>query len=264
MLAMVGWVAAEVGWLWKNNLRLSVVNGVDVSYAGRYMADPRCQKLARSMSDLRARSLETVQRRTELGVKRADRIVVRLSDGPAPVRVSANTETHLVNGRRSQVVTLFLQPILDERVDVERNMQHEMVHALMRQSMGWRYASVPQWLREGVALWTVGQVEEKVKLLVSDSKASGRNPVEFLNGLETLPHTMDDYPEDGLAFAYVQAQHGEETVRRIIHGVVRGEPYRVVFERETQLPWKELQRLVHEFGAAYVQALQPGDSRASH
>ncbi len=240
----------------KPALALQVVEGVDRSYRGRFAGELAFQTVLAQMPEQRRRALAFVERRTGLRLVATDRerILIRFTEDAGPEQTLAVTETRSVNGRRCQVVTFYLPPLLREQLPVEPTLRHELAHAVMRQRMGFRYGYVPVWLREGIAVWTAEQIEDKAALLIPARLAAGQDPLMLLNGLDTLPHTLDDLLEDALLFQYLEQRCGAPCVQRVIQDVVHGRSPRRLIEHATGLSWREVNAQVRAFSLDYIRA----------
>jgi hypothetical protein len=128
--------------------------------------------------------------------------------------------------------------------------------------MGWRYGRVPAWLREGIAVWVAGQLEEKADPAIAHKLATHQDPASLMNGLETTPHTLDDYVEDALLFRYLEQTYGQQRVMMVLQAIVAGVPYKRVFERETGVSWQVLQTRVKAFSLDYIRARMPQNAEA--
>ena len=108
----------------REGLSLTVVEGSDHSYAGKYAGHAAYQELLEESVHLRAQALSNVERRVGLQPTRMDTIVVRFVDGLQPDQPVATRRTRYVNGRKCQLLTMFLEPILLGTVEVERSLTH--------------------------------------------------------------------------------------------------------------------------------------------
>jgi hypothetical protein len=186
---------------------------VAAAYEGKYRDDPR---LARIRKELPARK-EAAARRLEqvLGVA-APKVEIRLEDAgrdPSGAWADARTE----NGR--QVLALKTEYLVLGAHDLDKTLVHELFHCLHRARLGVKdYRRLPEWVREGAALWVAGQGEERARVLAA---FVGRDPrvddplsrlVDGLGG----QHGFLDYYEDVAAFEAAEERHGKDSVRRLL------------------------------------------------
>jgi hypothetical protein len=97
--------------------------------------------------------------------------------------------------------------------DVASVLTHELAHVQHRESLGDALDAVPRWAREGLAMWIAEQGPDR---LHADEVGHGSKPgsdpaAALLNGLAG-PHTLNDYAEDWLAFAWLESTKGVEAV----------------------------------------------------
>lgn len=240
----------------RDNLPVPVVAGVERAYAGRYADDPAYKVLLATAPALRSQALAEVQWRLGLPQREEKRIVIRFADTGVLPGTGARTRTRYLNGRKSQVVTFLVEPILSGQAPFERTLLHELCHAVMRQQMGGHYAKVPPWVREGVAVWVAGQLEEKTDQAIAAKLAAGQDPLTLINGLESKAHGLDDYPEDALFFRYLEETYGTERVVEVIQRLFEGARVRDALERVTGLSWEVLQVRARAFSLQYLSARQ--------
>lgn len=108
----------------------------------------------------------------------------------------------------------------------EETLRHEMVHAVMRLDLGKeKYGKLPKWLREGIAVHVAGQTARKLiyQLTLGEFAA---DPEKMMNGIEDAEHTLNDYPEDGLAIEHFLALAGADALSRLEEALRDGTPYR--------------------------------------
>ncbi|MHC4490381.1 MAG: hypothetical protein ACYTDU_01985 [Planctomycetota bacterium] len=192
---------------------LGLFAAVAVAYEGKYKSDPR---LARIRKELPARRDAAVRRLEEaLGVE-VPNIEIRLEDAgrdPSGAWAEARTE-----GRR-QVLALKTEYLVLGAYDLDRTLVHELFHCLHRARLGAEgYARLPEWVREGAALYVAGQGEERARLLAA---FVGRDPLiddplaRLVDGLAGQ-HGFLDYYEDVAAFEAVEERRGRDGVRRLL------------------------------------------------
>jgi len=96
--------------------------------------------------------------------------------------------------------------------DLDKTLLHETFHCLQRRRLGKRYDRVPEWAREGAALYVAGQASGRARSLAWIAGKDGIN--KLVNGLKG-PHGLFDYYEDAAAFERVGAR-GRDLVRKLL------------------------------------------------
>ena len=117
-------------------VRLKIAAGIDRSYFGRYLADPRFDDLMRELEQIRFRAIDRVGYRTGLELPDTENLIVKLSDSNRPANRAASIRPVRSDGREINLVTLSSRQLVDRRIDVEASLVHEFIHAAMRELMG--------------------------------------------------------------------------------------------------------------------------------
>lgn len=174
------------------------------AYDGKYAGDPR---LAAIRKELPART-ETAKKRLEdlLQVK-VPAVEVRLED-------AGDDRSGVFAESSDGVIVLKTEYLALGAFDLDRTLVHEMFHCLQRARLGKRYDRVPEWAREGAALYVAGQGPERTRALAA-IVADEKDPMgKLVNGLGG-PHGLFDYYEDVAAFERVGAR-GPALVRKLL------------------------------------------------
>jgi tetratricopeptide (TPR) repeat protein len=174
-------------------------------YDGKYADDPRLARIAKELPARRAAALRHLEE--TLGVE-VPGIELRLEDaGRDPSGAWAEVRTE--SGK--PVLALKTEYLVLGAHDVEKTLIHELFHCLHRACLGEKgYARLPDWVREGAALFVAGQGTERARVLAA---FVGRDPLlddplgRLVDGLDG-PHTFLDYYEDVAAFEAVAVRHG--------------------------------------------------------
>jgi hypothetical protein len=182
-------------------------------YEGKYENDPR---LARIRKELSARKDAAVQRLEKmLGVEVPD-VEIRLEDAgrdPSGSWAEARTE-----GKR-QVLVLKTEYLVLGAYDLDRTLVHELFHGLHRARLGTKaYGRLPEWVREGAAVYVAGQGEERARILAAFVGRDLRIDEPLARLVDGLggQHGFLDYYEDVAAFEATEERHGRDGVRRLL------------------------------------------------
>jgi hypothetical protein len=176
-------------------------------YEGKYARDPRLDAIR---EELPAR-VETARKRLEglLEVK-VPPVEVRLAD-------AGEDRSGVFAESQGGVITLKTEYLVLGAFDVDATLVHEMFHCLQRARLGRRYERVPEWAREGAALYVAGQGAERARALaaIAGSDPFDKDPLaRLVDGLDG-PHGLFDYYEDVAAFERVGAR-GPALVRKLL------------------------------------------------
>ncbi|MBI3272254.1 MAG: tetratricopeptide repeat protein [Planctomycetes bacterium] len=155
------------------------------------------------------------------------------------------------------MITVMAEYVVAGVVDLDREILHETVHAAFALRLGDGFARLPPWIREGLALWTAGQGPERVRYYLAHRDALD-DPGVLINGLDG-PHGLRDYPEDFLAFDYVEARRGAEAVRRFAALLLDGRPWSAALAEATGEDWPAFQAAARVHARAALDRLaDPG------
>jgi hypothetical protein len=176
-------------------------------YEGKYARDPRLDAIR---EELPAR-VEAARKRLEglLEVK-VPPVEVRLAD-------AGEDRSGVFAESQGGVITLKTEYLVLGAFDVDATLVHEMFHCLQRARLGKRYERVPEWAREGAALYVAGQGAERARALaaIAGSDPFDKDPLaRLVDGLDG-PHGLFDYYEDVAAFERVGAR-GPALVRKLL------------------------------------------------
>lgn len=186
---------------------------VAAAYEGKYEDDPRLKRIREELPAKRDAAVRRIEK--TLGVE-MPAVDVRLEDAGRD-RSGAFAEARTERGR--QVLALKTEYLVLGAHDVEKTLVHELFHCLHRARLGPKaYARLPEWVREGAAVYVAGQGEERARILAA---FVGRDPrlddplVRLVDGLAGQ-HGFLDYYEDVAAFEAAEERHGRDGVRRLL------------------------------------------------
>ncbi|HEX5136322.1 MAG TPA: hypothetical protein VFY93_05070 [Planctomycetota bacterium] len=171
-------------------------------YDGKYAGDPRLDAIRKELparAEAARRTLADL-----LGVDVPD-VAIRLEDaGDDRSGVFAESD--------DREIVLKTEYLVLGAFDLDKTLLHETFHCLQRRRLGKRYGRVPEWAREGAALYVAGQASERARSLAAIAGKDGIK--KLVNGLDG-PHGLFDYYEDCAAFERVGAR-GRDLVRKLL------------------------------------------------
>ncbi len=214
---------SETGREWYPVVPLRLEQGVDMSYRGQYHQDPRFVRLLADMPTLRREALAAAQRRMGITTDDPDGFAIRFKD-----TLDYGAASQPVRGERRDLslVSLSAEQAVLGVMDIRGSMIHEFIHCLMRVEMGdAAYLALPVWVREGLAVWGAGQLEERTRNLVAgtfmdvvDGEALGAP----LGDLSLAWLRTDSYLLDALTFEWLAQTQGEAAVRSMVAELLAG------------------------------------------
>jgi len=185
------------------------------AYDGKYADDPR---LAAVRAELPARLAAARAEVADLLGVEVPAVEVRLVD-------AGRDRTGVFADSRDGVITLRTEYLVLGAFEVDRTLVHETFHCLQRARLGKRYDRVPEWAREGAALYVAGQGPARARALAA---AAGGDPFDddplarLVNGLGG-PHGLFDYYEDAAAFEAVEARAGRPKALALVRRLLETE-----------------------------------------
>jgi hypothetical protein len=198
-------------------------------YRGKYATDPTIREVVKELEGVRGEALPLVKERLTLVPREASKIVVSIKDvRPArPETITRYTgaafETSGPSAEDGRITTtIHPDYLVSRRFDLRQELAHEMVHAVMHDRMAeGDYRGLPKWVREGLAVWCAGQVEERfVSVLVSEK--AFREPERVFPGLDREEPGFDRYGEYGMAIMHLSARYGTNAPGKFAGLVIRG------------------------------------------
>lgn len=215
--------------------RVLSAGGNDLDYTGKYQQHPRIRAALASLDTLRRKHLREVHRRLGLDERDEYDFVLTLRDlPPGKSSLHAQTVNEISAGRLRSVVYFFTEHIAVDAYDLDKKILHEMTHCVQRERTGEAYYVLPKWLREGLALWTAGQGEDRIRTLLGIYATRPKDPLGVLvTGLDDEKHTYNDYAEDYLAMEYIEKTHGRQAVRRLFADLLTGMAWSEAIQRAT-------------------------------
>lgn len=171
----------------------------------KYGASPVVSAFAKEIPSLKKSAFKRICEALDVGKVDPSKIVVRITDAvpkDAPkwfLHDGTAMETYSRSG--TVFIDVYAEYLVVGAEDHARRFEHEMVHAVMRLDLGARYADVPTWLREAIALHLAGQTESRIRYMLM-LETYARDPSQLINGLGGK-HSFVDYAEDALAAEYL-------------------------------------------------------------
>ncbi|MHC4778743.1 MAG: tetratricopeptide repeat protein [Planctomycetota bacterium] len=121
-------------------------------------------------------------------------------------------------GGLTLIVQFHSEHLVNATGDLKKRLLHEMVHAAMRLALGDdRYANVPVWLREGIALHVADQGIDRVRYEFTIA-LDGESLLDGLGG----EHGPEDYGEDFLAVDFMARRAGSGWLHGLMAALSKG------------------------------------------
>ena len=131
---------------------------------------------------------------------------------------------------------------------------HELVHAMLNDSMGVNSMKLPVWFHEGLAVYGANQGEQVMQSYVERFPSGSSSPL--LNGLDG-GHGALDYLEDYLAFKYVHDKLGVNKLHNLIREVInRGGDIPGAVKYTCFESWEEFQANARQFAEEEISRVE--------
>ncbi|MBW2703921.1 MAG: hypothetical protein JRF33_24135 [Deltaproteobacteria bacterium] len=235
LMAGNGRVALEI-------VDLKIENGIDTSYRGRHLDEPGFRSSLAALPMLREQALHAAMERTglTLGPDDAGELVIAFRDTTRESDFAASSRLVRASVGTRSLVTLSARQVSLGVMDLKRVLTHEFCHCLMRHHMGeLAYRRLPAWVREGVAVWAAGQVEERAHDLVAQAFMLRRSSEQVL---ANLAKERDPYLWYALSFDLLERQVGQAGLRDLIADLVAGRDLLETLEQYCGMPWADFLR----------------------
>ena len=242
----IGWVIMD--FLFQSEsplpeLKVPIKDGIVQGYVGKYKDQPEWRTLLSRAPELRQAAIERVQERTGLKPSDPGAIVLTFRDADSDFTKKAATRVVRYRGGYLMQIRVGLDRILAGLIDLETVLTHEMTHAIMRQSMKRSYRDLPRWCREGAAVWTAEQLDQKLRLEVAQAVFWRNDPMDLLDPLTSGgKHDQGGtgYVDEGLLFEALELDCGQDCVRKTLTEIVEGKDCQEAIEASAGKPLSEL------------------------
>ena len=235
------------------------------TYSGKYSGQSRFERALKEIQESYDESLKAVQAKLGLApaADKPIQVVVRDAQPADPPRYAPFTEPPFqTRWHKGEVlVVLHAEFIINGRYDVAQSLAHELVHAVMRTHMTPEaYKAVPTWLREGLAVWSADQIEQKVAALYRHAKT----PVDWhIKGVAdtTNAESFSRYAEYGLTVELIEKQKGEQAVQALVAAIVAGTDAQAAVEKVTGLSWEDFVPGAKTYAKSRLRELEPAGTK---
>ncbi|MBL9086095.1 MAG: tetratricopeptide repeat protein [Planctomycetia bacterium] len=224
-----------------------VRGNVVLDYAGKYRGDATYAARVAEVERLVPEAVKRIRARLALPAGPPPPFRVRFADiGERPSDLHMSTSEELVGGEVRQALRIYTEPLVLRRYDLADTLTHELLHVWHRHVLGEPYYDVPKWAREGLAVWAAGQGPGRLGLMAvvfgSDPKVT--DPVaRIVNGLGGS-HSVTDYAEDYLAFAWVEERKGLAGAQALARRLLATSDVAAAFSEAVGLPFAEVEAAV--------------------
>lgn len=220
---------------------LEIEDGVDRGYAGKYAQDLVFETRLQEIAPMRELALRRAMQKTGLKLENNDAFVVGFKDKSLQSEFGASSRMVRTEVGDVHLVTVSTDQLMLGVMDIRASLVHEFIHCLMRERMGnRRYRALPAWVREGIAVWGAGQLDERSRNVVANAILNRLDLKSLISRINEMFSQRDPYLMDALTFEWVDRSYGESAVRVLIADIVVGEDPIDAIEGVTGFDWSEL------------------------
>ena len=235
-------------------------HGLVKGYSGTFAEDVRLkQAVAQIPAHWKAAKAEL--KRTlgvDVGTPDGRTLIVLADKAASRDTLRAQGETLCIDDKIATQITFYTEFIVVSLPGFRSRFIHELKHAIFRHRMGQRNLSLPKWVKEGLAVYCAGQLPDRMAAILGGQQFSGRDPHTVANGLESMPHGVDDYPEDALAFVWLESRKAG-SVALFCKQLLSGTAYRDAFAAVAGMPYPKAVAAANAHARAAIKtALGPG------
>lgn len=223
------------------NNPLEMTNGANSLKTQKY-GDSKVVRMAYDkLNEYRKEAVTRLKDKYDLDYTDDGTIRIKIEDVPLKVAQSQGILTAFRDTEdegATVVVRVYAEYIVNGISDAREEVIHELTHAIMREKMGRDpYTAMEKWFREGTAMYIAKQGDHRIDFVLSHTLPT--SPETVINGLEGK-HTYNDYPEDYLAFKFIEAQYGADAIKTLIKAVVNDlVPYKAAIKEKLGVEFDE-------------------------
>jgi len=208
-----------------------------VKYSGKFDGDIRVKAALKKLPEEMKRGYKILEKRLGLDLRKDTNIIYAFVDAENKCTGGLKAQTRVIGIKNKPTVYIkfFTEFVVSNPVSYQYTIVHEMKHAGFQGVMGHPYDSLPQWIREGLAVYGSDDVDTRVRLVLCNEIVAGRNPKAVLGGTRG-PRQV--YLEGSLAFEWLEEQSAGN-VKKFCQRLVKGESYKKIWANLSGMAYKE-------------------------
>lgn len=200
-----------------------------IKYTGKFKDDIRLKSRIDEIPALLEQSWKLIHTRLGVDLKdKADMVFMFEDEGKKKNSLIAQQFVAGINNKAVSVIKFMTEKILVRPETYRKTFIHEVKHSGFKQLMGQAYSDLPNWVREGLAVWAADQMEIKLQHILLNKVIGRKDPLTVLDGIEDKKHDYIDYLEDSLAFEWLDSKK-EGSVKEFCQRLLKGENYKIIW-----------------------------------
>lgn len=218
-----------------------------VRYSGKYDGDIRLEAVIKSLPESLDAAFAVLKESLGMDLKPHANVIYEFQDAGSKGSSGLHASTFIVGIRNMPaiVIRFFSENVVSKPDGYRKTLVHELKHAGFQGIMGHSYDDLPQWIREGLAVWGSNDTRTRLQLVLCNEIIAKKDPLKIIDGIEDPDHNEKDYMEDALAFDWLESKKAGN-VKAFCKRLVEGEDYRKI--------WADLA------GAKYEDAMTEADA----
>lgn len=213
-------------------------NGL-ILYDSKLREDIRLQAAVKDLADDMEAGFRVLEERLGIDLRPHARVLVKYEDSGPRTKPGLRASTYIVarDNAPTIVMRFYTEFVVSRPDDYRQTVTHELKHAGFKGAMGQGYENLPEWIKEGLAVWGADDVETRLQLVLCNKITGGKDPFSALDGIEDGDYDEVDYMENALAFEWLEGKKAGN-VKAFCRELIAGRPYREVWEELSGLPYQ--------------------------
>jgi hypothetical protein len=198
----------------------------------------------------------------KLGIKPdLARVQVVLRDiGPRRSATRAEAGTFERDGHTHMRITLHTEHLAISTTDLTARLAHELKHAVFLIELGGTYSDLPFWVREGLAVYGAGQLQDRADMILGAAAFGGRDPLDAVQRASDDYFSADAYFAAAAVFQWLH-EHRPGAVQQYVAALLEGECHREALADAADMEHAQALTRANEFAREYAKA-RLGDAAA--
>ncbi|MFB6355045.1 MAG: tol-pal system YbgF family protein [bacterium] len=231
-------------------------------YQGQYKDTDRYKKIFGSFQQKFSRSMGKLRKEWGLEPTGSGDIHVKIIDqGTKDWEVFAKVRTKENFSSSKHYLWLNTEIFLRKEVDLQQVLDHEVVHLVMRNVMGYdSYSQLPEWVQEGLTVYFA----DEITLHMNRQLSIREQPDRLMTGLKEEIDSRLPYPYSGLAIQYLATRNSsgkDHTVKSFVQSIVRGRSVNQALNQSAGFSLEKFRQRVRKYAQKKIDRQSRGLAR---
>ena len=200
-----------------------------IQYSGKFKNDIRLKARIDEIPALLEKAYKMIHERLGVDFKEQTDMIFMFEDaGKKRSSLIAQQFVAGIDNKPVSIIKFMTEKILVRPQTYRITLIHEVKHSAFKQLMGQAYSDLPEWVREGLAVWAADQMEIKLQHILLNKVIARKSPLLALDGIEDKKHDYVDYLEDYLAFEWLESVK-PGNIKTFCQRLIQGENYKAIW-----------------------------------